>query len=637
MRDVLRSVLCAVLVLDVTLALPSAAAAQTAETMAEEGLSKLSDLQTAAEQLASQQGRFAGRSVGPKFGSATNSLLQVLLNFDIWACGSAVTALGIKHRQLVVEAANAIPADPALDQAVSELGNLIAQLQELCNRYVYDAGLSNGSSTAAGTGSAGATPVPVEEPTPPTMSVQERICYNQCHELYVAYVRAEFEYDRARRAAEQARSRATSSRHAADQAAERARQSEQRSEERQRERERLRRIIEDPKSSSSDRAAAAEAYGKIREGAEAAADPAREAADKAAAEAARAEADAARAEAQASALYDALLEIYQAWERCARNCARQAKLYDRVDINLHDVFPGMPSRSPSRPQFYRPPSPPAASPARAAKPAATSVASHVVSTPLALSGGTLAGAVFGDDGEPREDQRIAITRPDGSRTQVRTDRDGRFSLSVPDAAGTLALAIPGSAAKPLRIEVLDSVPDHLPRSMPDFVAVGSPVTVGSPYRSVLVASPAVGEVDLPLATAVGPDGVSGITSFTVPVSLGTGPKTVRTIGLAGEEAVAETVCYGFVNAWIEQEKLRSGQSAAFGYELDFGTGPMTVSAVVTTEGPIVYGRAGQPQLIEVDAQGKARLTGQVRALKGSPTGIPFAIHATFSREAQQSE
>ena len=58
---------------------------------------------------------------------------------------------------------------------------------------------------------------------------------------------------------------------------------------------------------------------------------------------------------------------------------------------------------------------------------------------------------------------------------------------------------------------------------------------------------------------------------------------------------------------------------------------MTLTGVITTTGPIVYGRVGQPQVVQVDAQGKARLTGSIRALQGSPAGIPFTIEAVFTR------
>ena len=215
---------------------PAPAQQSTAEGLSEEALNKLNDLQTAAQQLAQQQGQFAGKSIGPQFASATNQLMQVLLNFDIWACGTSVTALHLKRQRLAVAAAGASPPDPALDRAVDDFGRLISQLQELCDRYVHRIyGPPSGGGGTTGT----TPPPPVEEPPAPTMSVQERICYDRCHELYVQFLRAELDYNRARRDAETARRRAAERRQEADRAAERARTARQRAEETQREHDRL--------------------------------------------------------------------------------------------------------------------------------------------------------------------------------------------------------------------------------------------------------------------------------------------------------------------------------------------------------------------------------------------------------------
>jgi hypothetical protein len=593
------------------------------EKEAEELINEIGNLQSMAQQLAQQMGQVAGRSVGPQLASATGQLTQILTNFDIWACGTMVTALGLKHRQLALAATRASPADPALDRAVQDMGELIARLQELCNKYVYDADLQ--PDAAAGEAPA---PEPVAEPpAPPSMSVQERICYDRCGDLYHAYLRAEREYERARRAAEEARSRASERRQAADRAAERARQAEESEAERERERARLQRIISDPASSSAARAAAAEAYGRIRPitGGPDGPDPAREA-EQAAAAAREAEARAATAETRASALYDAMMDIYRAWEACAQSCVEQARHYDGVTVDPLRVFGMMPQTPPRRPPFYRAPPPPPA-PAREATPRQAST--RIVTTPVALSGGMLHGAVFDEDGQPKEDQRIAVTSPGGARSEVRTGPAGHFALAVPSATGAMSVGLPG--AKPSEVNVVGSVPSTTARALPQFVELGRTVTVATPYRTVSLRTAKGLEIELPSSTAVGPGRVGGITSFEIPFLAGTGPMTLRAVGMDGQETVVEAVSYGYLNAWLERDKLRSGQDAEFGFELDFGTGPMTLTGVITTTGPIVYGRVGQPQVIQVDAQGKARLTGSIRALQGSPAGIPFTIEAVFTR------
>ena len=89
----LRTIGLGMFALALCFATPGTAQQSTAEGLSEEALNKLNDAQSIAQQLAQQQGQFAGRSIGPQFASATNQLLQVLTNFDIWACGVSVTAL----------------------------------------------------------------------------------------------------------------------------------------------------------------------------------------------------------------------------------------------------------------------------------------------------------------------------------------------------------------------------------------------------------------------------------------------------------------------------------------------------------------------------------------------------------------
>lgn len=623
MRQILRTVWLALLSL--SLCLPPSAAAQPAETLSEEALSKLSDLQSLAEQFAEQQGQFVGRKIGPKLGSASNSLMQIITNFDIWACGSAVTALGIKHRQIAVEALRTDPPDPALDKAVVDLGNLIAQLQELCNKHVYDAGLAPPpTAVAAGNAAPAGTPTP----EPPALSVQERICFDRCRELYVAYLQAEREYSRARRDAESARARATDERRKADTAANRAGTAQQQAEATQREYDQLQAGITNAPN-QAERMRLADRLSHLHpDTARSDAAKARQVADQAAAAARTAEDAATREETRASMLYDALVSIHEALQRCARDCADQARIYDKVELDWQGLFVLAPGTVPARPPFYKPPPAPPASRAPAQPPR---TALRVVAAPMALSGGMLSGAVYDGDGQPKENTRVALTQPDGSKTEARTDASGRFALTVASGTGGASLALPGTDAKPSKLQVVETVPASMIATPGEFVELGSQLVLGTPYRAAFVTGASGAEIEVPAGTSLGPDGTSGMTSIGLPFSLGTGELTVRLIGMDGRETTAKTGAYGYLEAWIEQEKLRSGQNAGFGYEIDFGDGPTTVVMVITTTGPIVYDRVGQPQTVEVGADGRMSFRGNIRALQGSPTGIPFTIVPTFSR------
>jgi hypothetical protein len=629
MLQILRTVWFALLSL--SLCLPPPAAAQPAD-LSKTALERLADLQSAAEQFAEQQGQFAGRTVGPKLASVTNQLQQVLLNFDVWTCGSAVTALGLKHKQIAMEALRADPPDPALDRAMVDLGNLIAQLQELCNKHVFDAGLAP-TPTAVAAGSDGA-PAPTPAPEPPALSVQERICYSRCRDLYVAYLQAEREYNAARRAAESARAAATGERAKANTAAARARTAQETADKTQSDHARLQAALT-ATTNQAERLRLADQLAHLHpDTARSDAAKAQQAADQANTKAREAEETATRRETQASMLYDALVSIHEALQRCARECADQAKLINQVDLDWEGLFVLAPGAVPERPPFYRPRPVPPASRAPAQPPR---TALRVVATPMALSGGMLSGAVYDGEGQPKENARVALTQHDGSKTEARTDASGRFALTVASGTGSVALALPGTDAKPSKLQVVETVPASMIATPGEFVELGSQLVLGKPYRAAFVTGASGVELELPTGTSLAPDGATGLTSIGMPFALGTGALTVRLIGMDGTETTAKTGAYGFLEAWLEQEKLRSGQNAAFGYEIDFGDGPMTITMTIATTGPIVYDRVGQPQVVQVGADGRMSFRGSIHALQGSPVGIPFTIVPTFSHKPPSSE
>ena len=102
------------------------------------------------------------------------------------------------------------------------------------------------------------------------------------------------------------------------------------------------------------------------------------------------------------------------------------------------------------------------------------------------------------------------------------------------------------------------------------------------------------------------------------------------IGMDGEQVVIESQAYTFVEAWLERDKLMSGETAQFGYQLDFGDGPGQVVMNIAVTGAVAYAKAGQPQILQLDEEGRAIFTDTINALEGTPAGAPFAIIPTFT-------
>src|SRR5690606_18605672 len=171
---------------------------------AENLISDLSNLAEQVGQFAEQGGKLTGRTA-PKVASITGQLLQILVNFDGLTCDVNVMALGIKQRELIVEATRPGEYDPELDRAVQQINELIAKLQELCNRHVhdlYDDTAAGADDTALAVPGGGETAEAGETP-----NVEERICRQRCGDLYHAFMRAEDAYLRADQKAKDARAK----------------------------------------------------------------------------------------------------------------------------------------------------------------------------------------------------------------------------------------------------------------------------------------------------------------------------------------------------------------------------------------------------------------------------------------------
>src|SRR5690606_31719441 len=154
--------------------------------------------------------------------------------------------------------------------------------------------------------------------------------------------------------------------------------------------------------------------------------------------------------------------------------------------------------------------------------------------------------------------------------------------------------------------------------------------LGEPYRAISIGQPGAGPEEVPIGTAIGADGESGMTALTIPAWVQPGPVEIGLVGMDGEQILIESQAYTFVEAWLERDKLMSGETAQLGYQLDFGDGPGQEVMNIAVTGAVAYAKAGQPQILQVDEEGRAIFTDTINALEGTPAGAPFAIIPTFT-------
>lgn len=602
----------------------SPARAQGGEELAEDVIGAADNAANIAEQIARQGGRIGGRT-GMRVGSATSSLTTILTNFDVLACGTSVMALSVHMRNLTMASATMDPADPQLDQQISQLREAIARLQALCNRYINDVptGVATGAN-AGGAAAGGNDDATTAGAGGQTLNADERICRTRCEPYYSAYLDAKRDYDRALESAERARNNATQKRQDATQKANEATQAEREAEQARSNYDSLQREMT-AATTQAERLRIAGEIARINpDSSRRWAEQKRSEANTAEQEATTAEQAATRAESRAGAKYVIMRDLYNEWKRCAEHCADQARRYSRVDVDIWSLFTLMPRTLPSPPPFYQPPAPP--------RPAIGDTrTSRLVVPPAALSGGMLAGVVLDQQDEEPDETRVAIDLPDGSQTETTTGAGGVFSISMPVAIGPMALAVPGTGGEEIALEVLDGVPEGLTAVPENYIAAGSPVMLGQPYRTVSVGNPGGMAGEVPLGTAVGADGTSGMTFFSMPVWVQPGAVEFNLVTAGGDEIVVESQVYTYLEAWLEQEKLRSGEQAQFGYQLDFGDGPGQVMMTIAITGPITYAKVGQPQVLQLDKEGRVTFTDHIQALQGSPAGTPFSIIPSFTR------
>ena len=607
---------------------PDPAWAQPTEAQTEEILNQANNAASIAEQLAMQGGQIAGRT-GSRLASASGSMVTILTNFDTLACGTSVMALSVQMRNITMAAATAQPPDPQLDQLASRLRDAVAQLQALCNRYVH--GVPTGIATGAGAGSTGAESSGDDAGASaggPTTTVEERICRQRCEPAYAAFLDAQRAYERALRDAQRVRQNADGKRQTANQKAAEAAQAEADAEQDAADYQRLQAELTAAGTQAERMRIAGELANIHPASARRWAEEKRQEANQAEQEAAAAESAATRAEGDASAKYEIMRTLYEEWKRCAESCAEQARLYSRVTVDIWSVFTGAPRTLPSPPPFYRPRTLPAPTQQSAVPDTRTS---RLVIPPAALAGGMLSGVVLDAEEEPREETQIAIDMPGGNIAETATGPTGAFAIAVPEAAGRIGFMLFDGSAEGVALEVMDGVPSGLPATPGDFIQAGGPVVLGEPYRAIAMGEPGGIASEVPIGTAIGPDGESGMTALTIPAWVQPGPVEFNMIGADGQEVVIESQAYTFVEAWLERDKLMSGESAGFGYSLDFGDGPGQVVMTIAVTGAIAYAKAGQPQVLQLDEEGQVTFTDTINALEGTPAGAPFAIIPAFTR------
>lgn len=589
---------------------------------AENLISDLSNLAEQVGQFAEQGGKLTGRTA-PKVASITGQLLQILVNFDGLTCDVNVMALGIKQRELIVEATRPGEYDPELDRAVQQINELIAKLQELCNRHVhdlYDDTAAGADDTALAVPGGGETAEAGETP-----NVEERICRQRCGDLYHAFMRAEEAYLKADKKAKEVRAKVGSLPQDAARAEEAAAKAEQDAKDTRARREQLARDITNAPTPAHRDQAAAEYARTNPEEADAFAQEKRAAAAAARQKADEAEQDAREAEADASVKYSTMKILYEAWLACARNCADQAKRYSKVDVDIWSLFGAPPRSLRAPPPYYRHPAGPtqqAVTPDRRT--------SRLVLPPAALAGGVLSGVVLDADEKPRENTQVALEMPGGNIAEVNTDSSGGFIAEIPAAGGQVGLVLFDGTAPGVALEVLDGVPSGFPATPESYIQSGGALVLGEPYRAVSIGQPGGVPEEVPVGTAIGADGESGMTSLTVPAWVQPGPVEIGLLGVDGEQVMIESQAYSFVEAWLERDKLMSGETAQFGYQLDFGDGPGQVMMTIAVTGAVTYAKAGQPQILQLDEEGRVTFTDTINALEGTPAGAPFAIIPTFA-------
>ena len=268
--------------------------------------------------------------------------------------------------------------------------------------------------------------------------------------------------------------------------------------------------------------------------------------------------------------------------------------------------------------------------------------SRVVAPSHAFAGGQLVGTVVDPQGEPVANAPVQVSSTlSGTVIEAETNDEGTFTAEVPeleneeDEAGEgLSLEVVGLATT-LTVALVTAIPDGVAHEPPPYTEVGRDIEIVGDWPEVTFtpgteAAPTGAPIEVPVGRSISPDGMEALTTYYAVPSLPTGPLTVATTAPDGTTWRTPTYAYRIVSASLDQEQLSSGQETEFVYTFDFGESEeeRAVPLRVDIEGPIRYELDGLPQVMMIEASGLATYTGTIRAIRGSPTGIPFAINAT---------
>ncbi len=284
--------------------------------------------------------------------------------------------------------------------------------------------------------------------------------------------------------------------------------------------------------------------------------------------------------------------------------------------------------------------------------------SQILTTPVAFEEGVLTGYVIGPDDQPLADVPIEVSGGDiltgvvvadaepekkdqpqqptprptpGKGQQARTDKNGRFVLTVAPGAGKVGVAVPG--LPPAEVPVVkDLSPNQAPPDPPDNVKPGERITVTEAYPNAQFEQGGK-QGQTPVATAVTKNGKRGISSLRVPRSILPGVVRWRFKDAKGQFRAAESRGYRTIRAWLDRKALHTSEGASFGYEMDFGADAAgsNVCVSVTLGGPVRFVKAPDPQ-VRIGPDGRVSWGGRIQAQQIAPgTEIPFSITPAVRR------
>ncbi len=219
-----------------------------------------------------------------------------------------------------------------------------------------------------------------------------------------------------------------------------------------------------------------------------------------------------------------------------------------------------------------------------------------------------------------------------------TDALGRFALCVLPGVQNVVVNLPpppGSASNvssniPVIQEAGQPVPQPPIPQPPEFLQPDQKFTLSGIFPTGSFEQNGK-QGNVPVATAISANGTQSITTFKTPHDLQLGLVNWTLTDRAGKQAKFAGGVFKIVSASIDRSKLRSNQIADF--EFDVMVEPQSIpnGLCVDTKlaGPVFMVQA-PPAQVPVDASGRGKITGKIRAtqvMAGST--VPFNIETNF--------